>query len=252
MEYILHKEIWQLLIGNISTFSYGVYKFCWLSQIWVVTLKHLFGQTIITRHVYPTGPFKLSNTRSLKNTSFFISPKCCFKWSGYCATSKHKTSCSAKVSFTLMCTSIHAAGKSAAALKDLKGPRTIPPHPLDEASVAPVSLIEWCVASYYDAPFIRWRASRHVWNSSDRPRPFWTVIMAAFTLSTMRRNFAMCLYIWYVYTLAGGMATDVLLHFPAKRSRFTKEIRPLVIAAVSNTSNLSNLPSETSKRRAMK
>ena len=33
MEYILHKEILQLLIGNISTFLYGVYKFCWLSQI---------------------------------------------------------------------------------------------------------------------------------------------------------------------------------------------------------------------------
>ena len=41
-------------------------------------MKHLFGQTIITRHVYPTGPFKLSNPRSLKNTSFFISPKCCY------------------------------------------------------------------------------------------------------------------------------------------------------------------------------
>ena len=43
-------------------------------------MKHLFGQTIITRHVYPTGPFKLSNPRSLKNTSFFISPKCCFTY----------------------------------------------------------------------------------------------------------------------------------------------------------------------------
>ena len=78
MKYILHKEISQLLIGNISAFLYGVYKFCWLSQIWVVTLKHLFGQTIIIRHVYPTGLFKLSNPHSLKNTSFFISPKCCF------------------------------------------------------------------------------------------------------------------------------------------------------------------------------
>ena len=77
MKYILHKEILQLPIGNISTFLYGVSKFCWLSQIWVVTLKHLFGQTIITRHVYPTGPFKRSIPRSLKNTSFFISPKCC-------------------------------------------------------------------------------------------------------------------------------------------------------------------------------
>ena len=63
--------------------------------------------------------------------------------------SKRKTSCSAKVSFMSMCTSIHSAGKSAAdlkTLKDLKGPRTIPPHPLDEASVAPVGLIKWCVA----------------------------------------------------------------------------------------------------------
>ena len=175
------------------------------------------------------------------------------KWSGYCATSKRKTSCSAKVSFTLMCTSIHSAGKSAAALKTLtglKGPRTIPPHPLDEASVAPVSLIEWCVASYHDAPFIRWHTSRHVRNSSNKPRPFWTAIMAAFTLPPVWRNFAMCLYIWYVYKLADGTATDMLVHFPAKRSRTTKEIHSLVIAAVSNTSNLSNLPSGTSKRRA--
>ena len=175
------------------------------------------------------------------------------KWSGYYATSKRKTSCSAKVSFTLMCTSIHSAGKSAAALKtlnDLKGPRTIPPHPLDEASVAPVSLIEWCVASYHDAPFIRWRTSRHVCNLYDRPRPFWTAIMAAFTLPPLRRNFAMCLYICYVYKLAGGTATDMLVHFPAKRSKSTKEIRPLAVAAMSITSNLSDLPSGTSKRRA--
>ena len=65
------------------------------------------------------------------------------KWSGYCATSKRKTSCSAKVSSALTCTSIHSTGKSATALKtlkDLKDPRTIPLHPLDEVSVAPVSL----------------------------------------------------------------------------------------------------------------
>ena len=74
--------------------------------------------------------------------------------------------------------------------------------------------------------------------------------MTAFTLPPVRRNFAMFLYIWYVYKLAGGTATDMLVHFPAKRSRSTKEIHPLVIAAVSITSNLSNLPSGTSKRRA--
>ena len=60
----------------------------------------------------------------------------------------------------------------------------------------------------------------------------------------------MCLYIWYVYKLAGGTATDMLVHFPAKRSRPTKEIHPLVIAAVSISYNLSKLPSGTSKRRA--
>ena len=40
-------------------------------------MKHLFGQKNITRHVYSTGPFKLSSPRSLQNTSFFIPPKCC-------------------------------------------------------------------------------------------------------------------------------------------------------------------------------
>ena len=138
------------------------------------------------------------------------------KLSGYYATSKRNTSCSAKISSTSMCTSIHSAEKSAAALKSLKnliGPLTIPPHPLHEASVAPVSLIEWCVASYHDAPFIRWRTSCHEWNSSDKPRPFWTAIMAAFTLPPVRRNFAMYLYVWYAYKLAGGTATDMLVHF---------------------------------------
>ena len=42
MEYILHEEISQLLIGNISTFLYGVYKFCWFSQI----LLHLKARTM--------------------------------------------------------------------------------------------------------------------------------------------------------------------------------------------------------------
>ena len=44
------------------------------------------------------------------------------------------------------------------------------PHPLDEASVAPISLREWCVASYHDALFTRWRGSNHMQNSSNRPR----------------------------------------------------------------------------------
>ena len=60
----------------------------------------------------------------------------------------------------------------------------------------------------------------------------------------------MCLYMWYVYKLAGETATDMLVHLPAKHSRSTKEIRPLVIAAVSIISNLSSLSSETLKRRA--
>ena len=74
--------------------------------------------------------------------------------------------------------------------------------------------------------------------------------MAAFTLPPVRRNFAIYLYIWYVYRLAGGTATDMLVHFPAKRSRSTKETYPLVIATASIISNLSSLSSGTSKRRA--
>ena len=74
--------------------------------------------------------------------------------------------------------------------------------------------------------------------------------MVDFTLPPVRRNFSMYLYIWYLYKLAGETATDMLVHFPAKRSRSTKEIHPLVIAAVSITSNLSNLAFGTSKRRA--
>ena len=112
-------------------------------------------------HSSPARPFpKARNNVVLSMSTTKVVP---LKWSGYCAPSKRKTSCSAKVSFTLMCTSIHSAGKFADALnsptalktlKYLKGPRTIPPYPLDEASVVPVSLIDWCVASYHDAPFI--------------------------------------------------------------------------------------------------
>ena len=61
--------------------------------------------------------------------------------------------------------------------------------------------------------------------------------MADFTLPPVRRNFAMCLYIWHVHKVAGGTATDMPVHFPAKRSRSTKEIHPLVTAAVSITPN---------------
>ena len=42
----------------------------------------------------------------------------------------------------------------------------------------------------------------------------------------------------------------MLVHFPAKRSRSTKEIHPLVIAAVIITSNVSSLSSGTLKRGA--
>ena len=171
----------------------------------------------------PARPFlEARNIVVLSTSTTKVVP---LKWFGYCATSKRKTSCSARASFTLMCTCLHSAGKSAAALTtltDLKDTRTIPPHPLDEASVALVNLLEWCVASYPDAPLIRWRASRHVRNSFDRSRPFWTAIMAAFTLTPVRRNFAMYLYIWYAYRLLGGTATDTLVHLPSRHSRSTR------------------------------
>ena len=175
------------------------------------------------------------------------------KRSRYYATIKRKTSCSANVSFTLMCTSIYSSGKFAAALKtikNLKGPRSIPPHSRDEASVVPVSLREWCLASYHDTPFIRCCTSSHVQNSSHRPWAFWATIMATSTLPLMRRNFAIFLYIWYVYRLMGGTATGMLVHFPVKGARFTKEIHQLVIATVRIASSLGTLSSGNSKRSA--
>ena len=130
-----------------------------------------------------------------------------------------------------------------------RSPDEILPHPLDEASVDLVSLSELCVVSYHDAPFIRWSTSRYLQNSSHSPRPFWTAIIDVFTLPVVRLSFTVCLYIWYAYRLAGGTAADLLVHFPAKRSRSMKEIHPLVIAAVSITSDLSSLSSGTPKRR---
>ena len=104
------------------------------------------------------------------------------------------------------------------------------------------------MASYHDALFIRWRTSRHVPNSSHRPRAFWTAIMADFTLRPwLGTSHCVCTYgTW----LAGGTVTGMFVHFPAKRSRSAKEIHPLVITVVSITSNLSSLSSGTSKIRA--
>ena len=42
----------------------------------------------------------------------------------------------------------------------------------------------------------------------------------------VRRNRAMWRYMWYVYRLAGGTATLILVHLPASFSKFTKEIHP--------------------------
>ena len=146
---------------------------------------------------------------------------------GWLVVASLSTSCSANVSLTLTCALCYATGKSAAALKAENapnGPLISPPHAWDEASVAP-EIIRICrVASYQGAPFSRLLTSNHLSISNRRPRRFNTAIDDRFFQPPERLNAAIWRYMWCVYRLAGGAATDILVRFPASLSSWRNDI----------------------------
>ena len=167
---------------------------------------------------------------------------------GWVVIASLSTSCSANVSLTLICTLCHAAGKSAAALKTRNapnGPLIRPPHAWDEASVAP-EIVRTCrVASYQRAPFSRLLTSKHFSISNRKALRFDTAIDDSFFRPPERLNAAIWRYMWCVYRLAGGTATDILVHFPTSFSSWLNDILRLSNASRRIASSFRSLSSGT-------
>ena len=106
--------------------------------------------------------------------------------------------------------SSHVAGKSAAASKTESAPNDPlirPLHAWDEASVAPVIVRTFRVASYHGAPFSRVPTSNHLSISNRRPLLSDTAIDDKLFRPPERLNAVIWWYVWCVYRLAGGTAT---------------------------------------------
>ena len=109
------------------------------------------------------------------------------------------------------------------------GPLIRPHHAWDEVSVAP-EIVRTCrVASCQGAPFSRLLTSNHLSISNRRPLRFDTAIDDRFFRPPERLNAAIWRYMWCVYRLAGGTATDILVHFPASFSSWLNDILRLLI-----------------------
>ena len=94
-------------------------------------------------------------------------------------------------------------------------PLNRPPHAWDEASVAPEMARTCRVASSHGAPSSRVLTSNHLSISNRGPLRSDTAIDDKLFRPPERLNAAIWRYIWFVYRLAGGTATDILVHFPA-------------------------------------
>ena len=167
---------------------------------------------------------------------------------GWVVVASLSTSCSANVSLTLICTLCHAAGKSAAALKTENAPNDPlirPLHAWDEAPVAPEIVSVCQVASYQGSPFSRLLTSNHPSISNRRAPRFDTAIDDRVFQLPERSNAAIWRYVWCVYRLAGGTATDILVHFPASFSSWPNDILRLSIASRTIASSFSSLSSGT-------
>ena len=117
------------------------------------------------------------------------------------------------------------------------------PHAWDEASVIPVRTCR--VASYHGAPFSRALTSNHLSISNRRQLRSDTTIDGKLFRPPKRVNAVIWRYIWCVYRLADGAATDILIHFPACFSSWLNDILRLSIASRRIASSFSSLSSGT-------
>ena len=131
------------------------------------------------------------------------------------------TSCSAKVSLTLICALCHSARISAVVLKMENAsnrPLFRPPHAWDEASVALVIVRTCRVASYHGASSSPVLTSNHLSISKRRPLQSDTAIGGQSVRPPERLYVTICRYTWYMYRLTGSTAMDILLYFPGSLS----------------------------------
>ena len=86
-------------------------------------------------------------------------------------------------------------------------------------------------ASYHGAPFSRVLASNHLSISNRRLLHSDTAVDDKSFRSSERLVTAIWRYMWCVYKLAGGTATDMLIHFPVSFFSWLSDIRRLSIAS---------------------
>ena len=101
------------------------------------------------------------------------------------------------------------------------------------------------VASYDGAPFSRVLISNHIFISNRRPLRSDTAIDGKFFRPLERLNTDIWRYIWCVYRLAGGTATEILAHVPASFSSWLNDIFRLSIASRRVASSFRSLSSGT-------
>ena len=194
--------------------------------------------------VFRERPFlKASCIGSLSTSTTAVLP---LRQPGWVVVASLSTSCSANVSLTLICALCNATGKSTAALKTENAPNDPlirPPHAWDEAAVAP-EIVRICrVGSYQGATFSLLHTSKHLSISNRRPLRFDTAIDERFFWPPERLNAAIWRYMWCVYRLAGGTATDILVHFPASFSSWPNDVLRLSIASRRIASSFRSLSS---------
>ena len=102
----------------------------------------------------------------------------------------------------------------------------------------------WCAESYHDAPFIRDQTCNQSSISEHSPLLGATGILVEEYLALW--YWLIFLYMWYVYRLAGGTATLMLVHFPAIFSRSWNVMKRLWIASLSMVSSFISFVSGTS------
>ena len=125
------------------------------------------------------------------------------------------------------------------------GPLFRSPHAWNEASVAPEMVRTYQVVSYHGAPFRRVLTSNRLTISNRRPLRSDTAIDDTLIRSPERLNATIWRYMWCVYRLTGGTATDILVHFPSSFSGWLNDILRLLIASRRIASSFRSLSSGT-------
>ena len=162
---------------------------------------------------------------------------------GWVVVASLSTSCNANVSLTLIYRLCHAAGKSAATLKTENVPNGPQGAPYLGRGVR--SPCDGQNVSGGRHPVQRVLTSNHLSISNRRPLRSNTAIEDKFFRPSERLNASIWRYIWCVYRLAGGTASDILVHFPASFSSWLSDILRLSIASRRIASSFSSLSSGT-------